>query len=73
MRLSCRRWLVYFVLVVSVVCPAALATEHVTENVRAEGTISAGAAEDFVVTSQIDWNKYQFSFLMVMWGVMSGG
>lgn len=65
MRLSCLLRLIYFVLVVSAICPVVVATEHVTENVRVEGTINAGADENFVVTSQVDWNKYQFSFLIV--------
>ena len=60
MRLPCLRWPFYFLLVVSVLWPGTLATEHVTENVRAEGTISAGAAEDFVVTSQVDWNTVEW-------------
>ena len=65
MHLSFLQRHIYFVLVVSVLCTVVGAIEHVTENVRVEGTISAGADENFVVTSQVDWNKYQFSFLIV--------
>ena len=71
--MPCLRWPFYFLLVVSVLWPGTLATEHVTENVRAEGTISSGAAEYIVVTSQVDWNKYQFSFLMVMCVLLLNG
>ena len=49
------------------------ATEHVTENVREEGSISSSSGEDFVITSQIDWSKYQFSFLLVSYCLHRNG
>ena len=59
-----RRYIFSILVFISLI-PCIHSTTSVTENSYVSGVISVGKAEQFVVTTKLDWQYYQFTFTIV--------
>ena len=59
-----RRYIFSFLVFISLI-PCIHSTTSITENSLVSGVISVGKTEQFVVTTTLDWQYYQFTFTIL--------